>query len=542
MKSVVDLMNIPFSRYGSYFVVSDIDNKLYIRDVRRGDLESGNVFEMVLPDSKYELTGDETELVLTLDLGEIRMILPDLNTLRIKTIGTSLKLVMSPNKYDNHYLNPKGYCEICSYARERRFGLHDHSGNYDISKKDHCITVNIEKDSDLVIEGYATTSSYKKEISYDEALNKIKDDFHTWLSDMTKASNPTSRLAGYITWSNMVHDEGCLKRYAMYMSMNWMTNIWSWDNCFGAIALSKVYPELAYDQYIFFKDLQDESGMLPDYANTVYASYASAKPPIYGWAYRYMMKRNAVFGEEDKLREVYEFVSSFTNFWLKERSYDGMPYYTHGNESGWDNGTNYEEGVPVASPDLLAFLIDQLDFLIEIGEKLSINTDKWSEEADRLTEKLMTLWHEDQFRAYLINDKRFVIVGDSLQNYLPILVADRLEPSIKKQLLKGLMAEERFLTPYGLATESISSVYYRYNGYWKGPIWAPTMLIFIDGLRGCDEIDRAETLAHRFIKCMEIGGMAENFDPLTGEGLVDPSFAWTSSVYLTLVDEYGTGI
>ena len=102
------------------------------------------------------------------------------------------------------------------------------------------------------------------------------------------------------------------------------------------------------------------------------------------------------------------------------------------------------------------------------------------------------------------------------------------------------MKEDRFLTDYGLATESISSSHYRDNGYWKGPIWAPTMLIFIDGLRRCGENAHAKTLAHRFIKCMEIGGMAENFDPLTGEGLVDPGFAWTSSVYLTLVEEYGT--
>jgi glycogen debranching enzyme len=45
-------------------------------------------------------------------------------------------------------------------------------------------------------------------------------------------------------------------------------------------------------------------------------------------------------------------------------------------------------------------------------------------------------------------------------------------------------------------------------------------------------------LAEKFLSCIRVGGMAENFDSLTGEGLVDPSFAWTSSVYLTLMDEY----
>lgn len=538
MKSVVDLINIPFSRYGSYIVVSEIKNKLFIRDVRRGDLELGNVFELILPSSKYEVLGDETELVLKCEEGKIHIFLPDLDTIRIKTVGFSLKLKMAPNKYDNHYLNPKGYHEICSYAIERRFGLHKHDGSYSVFKEDSCITVVIEDNSDIVIEGYAVASKYKKTRSYENALNVVKTDLDSWLKKMTKLNNQASRLAGYITWSNMVHDEGCLNKYAMYMSMNWMTNIWSWDNCFGAIALAKSNPSLAYDQYIFFKELQDETGMLPDYANTVYASYASAKPPIYGWAYRYMMKRNEDFYDANRLQEVYDFVALFTDFWLNERSFDGMPYYTHGNESGWDNGTNYGEGVPVASPDLLAFLIDQLDFLVEIGSKLSLETDKWSKEADRLTEQLMTLWVEGQFRAYLINEKRFVTTGDSLQNFVPILISNRLETSIKEKLLKGLLRDNRFLTEYGLATESISSDYYHYNGYWKGPIWAPTMLIFIDGLRIAGEEDAAKDLAQRFIECMEIGGMAENFDPLTAEGLVDPSFAWTSSVYLTLVHEY----
>ena len=38
----------------------------------------------------------------------------------------------------------------------------------------------------------------------------------------------------------------------MYMSKNWMTNIWSWDNCFNAMALVRHQPELAWDQFMIF--------------------------------------------------------------------------------------------------------------------------------------------------------------------------------------------------------------------------------------------------------------------------------------------------
>ncbi|MBN2795090.1 MAG: hypothetical protein JXR88_06775 [Clostridia bacterium] len=540
MKSIVDLKNIPFSRYGSYFVLSEINEKLFIRDVRRGDLDPGNVFEIIKPDHfDYEVLGDETELILRFESGDVHLIMPDEKTLRIRTDLTGITLVMAPNKYDNYFLNPKGYYEICSYASELRFGLHPCLGAFDIASRERQITISLKDASDLVIESYKVASSYVPQ-SYTEGLNQVKESFKGWLKNTTVSDDDKSRLAAYITWSNMVHPEGQLKREAMYMSMNWMTNIWSWDNCFGAILLSKSNPQLAFDQYIFFKDLQDDTGMLPDYANTIYASYASAKPPIYGWAYRYMIRRNPIFLEHRYLEEVYDFVEKFTEFWLNHRTINGKPYYTHGNESGWDNGTNFEEGVPVMTPDLLAFLIDQIDFLTEIGAKLSRELSKWEVLLEQFMEQLMSLWDGNQFRAYLIEEKRFVKTGDTLQNYLPILILNRLDVSVREKLVEGLLEEGRFLTEYGLATESLKSEQYRYNGYWKGPIWAPTMLMFIDGLRNFGALEYAKTLSDRFIKCMKIGGMAENFDPLTGEGLVDPSFAWTSSVYLTLLDELGT--
>lgn len=64
------------------------------------------------------------------------------------------------------------------------------------------------------------------------------------------------------------------------------------------------------------------------------------------------------------------------------------------------------------------------------------------------------------------------------------------------------------------------------------------MLILIDSLKNMGEEDFAYMLASRFCKAVKIGKMAENFDPMTGEGLVDPAFAWTSSVFMTLANEY----
>ena len=55
----------------------------------------------------------------------------------------------------------------------------------------------------------------------------------------------------------MVAAAGHLRRPAMYMSKNAMASIWSWDNCFNALALVPHQPELAWDQLMVMVDLQD---------------------------------------------------------------------------------------------------------------------------------------------------------------------------------------------------------------------------------------------------------------------------------------------
>ena len=70
-----------------------------------------------------------------------------------------------------------------------------------------------------------------------------------------------------------------LTRPAIYMSKNWMTNIWSWDHCFVALALP---PDLAWQQMAVIFAAQHPSGRLPDYLNDRFALWAFTKPPVHG--------------------------------------------------------------------------------------------------------------------------------------------------------------------------------------------------------------------------------------------------------------------
>ena len=79
---------------------------------------------------------------------------------------------------------------------------------------------------------------------------------------------------------------------------------------------------------------------------------------------------------------------------------------------------------------------------------------------------------------------------------------------------------------------------YTADGYWRGPIWAPSTLIIEEGLRRSGNPELANTVSDKFRHLCEERGFAENFDALTGDGLRDLAYTWTASCYLVLAREH----
>lgn len=91
------------------------------------------------------------------------------------------------------------------------------------------------------------------------------------------------------------------------------------------------------------------------------------------------------------------------------------------------------------------------------------------------------------------------------------------------------------------ATEMPAIPKYNSDGYWRGPIWAPTTYLLADGLRRCGQDRLAKTIAQRYcnMSCRKAKGNYENFDALTGLGRRAPGYTWATSVYMMLHLEYG---
>ncbi|TGU73329.1 hypothetical protein EN829_064955, partial [Mesorhizobium sp. M00.F.Ca.ET.186.01.1.1] len=142
-----------------------------------------------------------------------------------------------------------------------------------------------------VIEEFQTVWRERSYPDFASGRARVEQEYREWLGQTLPLSEAAREdglaeareLAAYITWSCVVRPEGYLPRPAMYMSKNWMTNIWSWDHCFNAMAMTRWNLPLAWDQLMVFIDRQDESGVFPDFINDRYALWNCFKLPIHGW-------------------------------------------------------------------------------------------------------------------------------------------------------------------------------------------------------------------------------------------------------------------
>lgn len=550
----LNIEEIPFSRFGSYFCVSkEKDTKeIYIRDVHGGDDAPSKLFKLDLlqdgVEQKFDIAATETCLSLYL-VGNIEkyaeIIISEEDELHIEASGVEVRLQASKVKYDTLHEYEDGMYEYHIYPKELKLMISKLSGMMTVDAPWKVIGndyIDIRmSNGHFVIESYRTVFKPKEYASFKAGKEKVEKLYREWVENNTEKNEvyqDSIDRAAYITWSSIVHPDGVLKNYAMYMSKLWMYNIWSWDNCFNALHIGEKYPELSYSQLKIFMDTQDESGAYPDFVNDKFVSYNCIKPPVFAYAYEKLMEVNDYFKEESRLREVYESTKKVTQYFDLYRTYEGrLPHYKHGNDSGWDNSSLFHRGMPVEAPDLASFLIRTYDILTKFANLLGEKEEakQFSEKADTLFTLLMTRLHDEKgFFGRVGKDAEKVDIRSSLILRLPVLIGYRLDKKVMDQLVEDLV--ENFETKYGFATEMPSSPLYKENGYWLGPIWAPVTYLFIDSLKSFGYSEIGERIKEKYLNLTLIGGMAENFDPHSGKGLVDTSFTWTSSVFLSLIE------
>lgn len=553
-----DVTQIPFSRKGSWLDVSPVVALHTTRDdlhlvSHQTGMHAVLRMQAERDGRRVDTRWDATSAVLawsTDDGTAVEAVFDTLDSLRVRGTGTDFRIadaaeVLTPFSGTFFFQDPiDGAAIFTSYETGRRYRVTILSGEliFDgaeaLGEKARAVIAR-GNEWELVIEEFETARPpYAQSRSFEDAVSEVQREFDGYASEHTSWNDGTASAAGlavYVLWSATVAPRGFLGREAVLMSKHWMDKVWSWDHCFNALALAPGDASLGMDQFLTPFDHLDSSGAMPDSVTHSEILYNFVKPPIHGWALAKLRESTELDREE--LQVVYGLLSRWSRFWLDSRRVEGhqLAHYQHGNDSGWDNSTTFDFDRLIESPDLAGFLVVQFAVLADLADELGNGEgDGWREETSLMRDALLdSLWDGTNFVARGVLNRR-ESKSSSLLNLLTIIAARHLPSDVRDALAASISAH---LTEWGPATQLVDSFEYEDDGYWRGPIWAPSTVLIEDGLRSSGFIELADEVSLRFRRLCEMSGFAENFDALTGAGLRDRAYTWTASAYLLLARE-----
>ncbi len=536
-----------FSRRGSHLLIDKKDNKGFkvasIKNVTAGVNEMFTVaFEeepnfLLLP---WEFNAETAETSVSVCFfGEDNLYVKG------KGKGISLRYADYEGKYIANYCYKQGeklyLCDFKNMAHQCYSPLKG-SVEIDFPRKtgavcSDSITVRIIPDEngefEIALEQFYTASRVLTytDYPYDECVATAKADFEAWATKL-QCQTQANYEAAYVLWANTVPACGNFTENAIVMSKAGMTGVWSWDNVIIALALAKYDFNLAYYEFMLPYLHMDEFGCLPDSIRDAYIDRGYVKPPIQGFLYPYFIKRNPEFGKLKVLQKVYAGMKRNTDWWLNCRG--EIPAYLHGNDSGADNATCFDNTEYIQSPDLLAFLSAQCDFLADTAKKLGYSTDKriYKQLADELATKAISQ-HWDGKKIFVRNaEMQEKYETNSLLPLHLLVIGKRLPAEIKEYIIERL--KQHHYSPYGLSSEALDSPLYEEDGYWRGPAWAPNQVIMTFALQAIGETEFAKEIAAKYTNALSKVGFYENISTVKALGLRAKSFAWTASGYFIL--------
>jgi len=559
----IDLKRLKFSRFGSWTAFTLDDTRpaplLLLQTLHSGYASNDVVKLELLRDGvqqAFTLDGTPSCLTLATASGTLRVCMPEPKTIRIRLDG-DMALRMHWNINENNATpTAEGNWRLIGWNLGTKFRTALLAGAFEITRVDGGLYPNgitselraVDAVAEMALVRYRTEARHQAHpLPFDACVQAVDEAFRDYAGQLPPASplHAAPRLqAAYVNWSATVEPEGNVTRTAALMSNNWMRNLWNWDTFFNVMALSVRNPDLAWESVLLFFEHQAEDGQLPGYINNHEVNYIRPQAPMQGWALGWIHRHTSMLSPA-RIAYLYPRMRRLIDWWFtcRDDTGSGFPFSVFPSDTGWDHNTATWRNCPNQSPEISAFLAVMMETLATFAAALGNDAEAaaWKRRSDDLAGRIVaTFWDGRRFRcphAYTGRENE----GDSLYNYRPVVLGEKLPAAVADAIERELRAEHRFLTPYGLATESLASLFYVEDGYWRGAIWAPTMLLFIDGLRRAGKTAFANDLARRFCTMCAREGFPENFSAKSGKALRDPAYTWTSSVFMILAAQSADG-
>ena len=378
--------------------------------------------------------------------------------------------------------------------------------------------------------------------SYEEGLKSSEADWQSFLETIphfdARYEEKREEYA-YVLWSHLVGPSGKIKRPLMFMFPTMRAS--TWQMCQNAVALGQKDLTVPVELMLNTLDEMSPVGQMCDNYDDMWGSQPFTKPPLHGWALKLLMQKHdlskAVPG--DKLEAMYNGFGRVADWYMNYRDddKDGLPHYEHGHESGTDDGSMFREHMIVAAPDLSSFLALSFEALGDIAlmlNKPKAEADRWYARSKEIIDKMLkAFWNGERFVAFTPFEKE-IVATESYAYYLPIMLGKRLPQEVIDKLADDLSKEGDLLTPYGLASEKLSSsTDFRLGGKMAlGYVLPPTNIIIALGLKEAGKPELAKLIANRYLKAVKDMGPVMLINPFRGGGR--PGGSWAPCAYMIL--------
>lgn len=402
--------------------------------------------------------------------------------------------------------------------------------------------------------------------AHSTALAETRAVWSEWMHRCPRVRDDLQSMTALCWWvlgANIVELPGQAGARAVVPSKIGYVGLWQWDAYFIAVGLRHGDPELAREQLqLAFAFISDE-GQLPDVvhdqgilssstdlppvdlANLRRMGSAVAdpdapvpltKPPLAAWALEKVLD---VEDAPEFASAAWEVVSRSQDWWFSrsDSDSDGMPEYGHPYSSGLDDSPIFDGPLPVATPDLGAYLVVQ-DRLLARQAALSGDlpqAQRCNLRAERTLEKLCSLWSTSRSR-FCISFEGELLESYTAVSLIPLLTGE-LPAHMSASMVESLSDESQFGTPWGVPTVAHSDPDFSPERMWRGPVWININSLIIEGLDKSGHHVEAERLAEQTVQLVIAGGGPnEYYNPYTGRKAATSttSFGWSAAWFIDL--------
>ena len=396
-------------------------------------------------------------------------------------------------------------------------------------------------------------------LTYNESVAAVKADFNDFANRIAPSFPEIYKERGmqalWTIWGLTVIPDGetVYKHQMIKMIRSSFEAAYSWQQGMHAMFLSHDL-KLAWELLLSCFDTQDSTGRIAD--SLAYCGAGDTmKPPIQGVGLLWLMEHRDITSlPKEEMGYLWNRMEKWTNFHLEYRDLDHDSIFENHNaaETGWEDGSYFRIGFPLASPDMNAYLALQEEALAKLGRVIGKSESVcryWEKKSIDTVKKIIEMfWTNDGWTAVnIVTKERSKATGIPL--YCTLLLGKRLPQEIIDRSIEIIFSKPGFDTPFGLASEMLDSPYFR-HGWCSGSIATPVQALMVIAFENCGRHDLARMIAKKYLNTMVNHGLYHIHDTYTGEveyKHVGFKFfgeqelfnsGWTAATYIFLAEHY----